>query len=256
MESTDLRLIEEYDGSKDVVEWLDKVELVCNIRKIGDLSVVIPLRLTGGAFSVYQQLDADAKKNGEAIKSALKSAFGLDSFLAYEKFTKRQIKEGESVDVYLADLKRLSSLFGCTSEKLISCAFTSGLPDRVKQALRAGARIESMTLSEIVERARMLLTEDADKDIVFFGRGRYYEKERVSKSNDFQRKVKSRLCFSCGKPNHFARDCPFTDSGSRPATFVESRVCFKCDKPGHIAKNCDLNSYEEKPSVPAFSSRD
>ena len=52
----DLKLITEYDGTGSVVEWLDKTELVCRIRKIEDLALVIPLRLTKGAFAVYQQL--------------------------------------------------------------------------------------------------------------------------------------------------------------------------------------------------------
>ena len=63
MEKTDLRLIEEFDGTRDVVEWLEKVDLVCKIRSIADLTLVIPLRLTGGAFSVYQQLSDEQKKS-------------------------------------------------------------------------------------------------------------------------------------------------------------------------------------------------
>ena len=194
MESTDLRLIEEFDGSKDVVEWLAKVELVCKIRKIKELSAVIPLRLTGGAFAVYLQLSDGDKEDAEAVKRALKCAFGLDSFSAYEKFTRCHIKEGESVDVYLADLKRLGSLFGCSDEKLVSCAFVAGLPDHVKQALRAGARIESMGLGQILERARMLLTEDTGGGIVLFGRSRDHDKENLSQRTDFQCRAKQHVC--------------------------------------------------------------
>ena len=220
------------------------------------MGLAIPLHLTDGAFSVYQQLSTEDKRETARVKMALKFAFGLDSFTAYEKFVKRQIKEGESVDVYLADLKRLSSLFGCTSEKLVSCAFTAGLPDRTKQALRAGARIESMGLSEIVERARMLLIEDSNTDTVLFARGRGYDKENVS----LQRKGKPRLCFHCGKPNHFARECPLNSHGESTASrntvaSGESRVCFRCNMPGHIAKDCELNSNEEKRSAPVFSSK-
>ena len=58
----ELRLIPEFSGdaTQNVVEWLEKAELVCNMRGIAHLESVIPLRLTGGAFAVYQQLpDAD-----------------------------------------------------------------------------------------------------------------------------------------------------------------------------------------------------
>ena len=46
----ELRLISEFSGddTQNVVEWLEKAELVCNLRGITHLESVIPLRLTGG----------------------------------------------------------------------------------------------------------------------------------------------------------------------------------------------------------------
>ena len=59
----DLRLIQEFsgDGSLNVIEWLDKAEPVCNLRGITSMEAVLPLRLTGGAFAVYQQMTDDDK---------------------------------------------------------------------------------------------------------------------------------------------------------------------------------------------------
>ena len=77
--TADLRLIPEFDGvSQPVCEWLDKVELVCQLRGIKGLHVVVPLRLTGGALAVYQQLGESEKKNYEDIKKTLISAFASD----------------------------------------------------------------------------------------------------------------------------------------------------------------------------------
>lgn len=52
-----VQLIKEFYGSSDITEWLEKVELVCKFRKITGLSSVIPQRLGGGAFAVYQQIN-------------------------------------------------------------------------------------------------------------------------------------------------------------------------------------------------------
>ena len=98
----ELRLIPEFSGdsTQNVVEWLEKAELVCKLRSVAHLESVIPLRLTGGAFAVYQQLpDADKQDIGKITK-ALRIAFAVDSFTAYEPFVGRRLQHEETVDVF------------------------------------------------------------------------------------------------------------------------------------------------------------
>ncbi|KRZ50123.1 hypothetical protein T02_1604 [Trichinella nativa] len=129
--SLDLRLIPEFDGSpqQSVVELLEKVELVCKLRDISDVASVIPLRLTGGAFAAYLQLNAQERSSIDKVKEALLAAFAADTFVAYDQFVSRKLIPDESPDVFLAELRRLATLFGGVSEKPLACAFVAGLPE-------------------------------------------------------------------------------------------------------------------------------
>lgn len=198
----ELRLIPEFGGkpSESVSEWLEKVDLVCNLRGLCKPETVIPLRLTDGAFAVYQQLSATDKSDLSKIKSALLTSFGVDAFTAYEQFVSRKIMPNESVDVYLSQLKLLSSHFGGASDKTLACAFVAGLPDEVKQLLRASSRMETLTLIEILARARAILTN---------GFVPVAAAQAISPAPKESRAmtVSSRLCFECHQPNHMAKDC-------------------------------------------------
>ena len=135
----DVKIIPEFDGTtQPVAEWFEKAELVCRLRNVKDLTTVVPLRLTGGAFAVYQQLSDSKKKDIEKVKGALYSAFVVDQFTAYELFVARRLKRDEVVDVYLADLRRLSSMYGGVSDTALLCAFVAGLPDTVCPAASGG----------------------------------------------------------------------------------------------------------------------
>ena len=85
-------------------------------QRVTELEEVIPLRLTGGAFAVYQQITAEDKEDVDKIKGVLCAAFAHDSFVAYEKFVLRKLLPNETVDVFLAELRRLSALFGGISD--------------------------------------------------------------------------------------------------------------------------------------------
>ena len=165
MAGFDVKLIPEFDGSgeDDVVNWIEKVEMVCTLQTpAAPQECVIPLRLRGGALSVYRQLPSEDKKDAEKVKSALKRAFALDKFSAYERFADRRLRPGESVDIFLAELEQLASLFGGMTEEGISCAFVTGLPDSVRQVLKAGARVDSLSLRELADRARAILHESQE----------------------------------------------------------------------------------------------
>ncbi|KRX66717.1 hypothetical protein T09_12756 [Trichinella sp. T9] len=112
--SLDLRLIPEFEGSpqQSVVELLEKVELVCKLRDISDVASVIPLRLTGGAFAVYLQLNAQERSSIDKVKESLLAAFAADPFVAYDQFVSRKLGPHESHDVFLAELRRLATAQG------------------------------------------------------------------------------------------------------------------------------------------------
>ncbi|XP_043204501.1 uncharacterized protein LOC122371835 [Amphibalanus amphitrite] len=250
--AADLRLIPEFDGAtQPVTEWLEKVELVCRLRGIEALHVVVPLRLTGGAFAVYQQLDEQDKAGYETIKKGLISAFAEDKFDAYDRFEKMKLRRGEPVDVFVAELRRLSSLFGGMSDSGLACAFVAKLPETTRRVLRAGSRVESMTLSELISRARAVLADEEETAMAAAtGAAATGAAARTSAAPPLV------TCHSCGQPNHLSRDC-LAARGQRERGGARggrrSVHCFRCNRPGHIASSCPENDGGEEGSAPASS---
>lgn len=245
-DSTVLKLIPEYSGAGNILEWLEKVELVCELRKITDVATVLPLRLTGSAFAVYQQLPKEKKSEISEVRQSLVSAFATNSFTAYEQFISRKMIAGESPDVFLANLRTLAERFGGVSNKTLVCAFVTGLPDGARQVLRAGANIEDMKLETILKRARAVLTDEGTGvacGVVKTGSSRKEDHEvrgaeeacvamATTGSSSRPAERGRRGCYECGRPNHIARDCWTSRRARRDVK------CYECDEMGHIARYC------------------
>jgi len=48
-----------FDGAGDVVEWLEKLELVMELKKIDEEHIVLPMFLEGSALAVYTELSKE-----------------------------------------------------------------------------------------------------------------------------------------------------------------------------------------------------
>ena len=206
---------EDAEKSGDIAEWLDKLELVAKLQDITKLESFVPLFLSGPAFAVYQQLNESDKSDYPKLKFQLVQAFGQDCFVAYEMLQRRVLGENETVDVYVANIKRLVNLMGqSVPEPLIKCAFVTGLPMDVATQLKALMAVESMALPEVICRARMILsTRKQTAGPCAVG--------RPSTPRTIQ-------CYTCGASGHMARQCPKR----------RNIVCYGCGETGHIKKNC------------------
>ena len=193
-------LIKEFDGKEDFAEWIRKVELVAELQEIENKQKFVPLFLTGGAFAVYESLDAGVKGDYDKLKAALLKAFSLNSFSAFESLVSRSLRHDESVDVYLSDIRRLAKLVTpAVDEAIIRCAFVRGLPESIRMQLQALSSIEKMAMSEVVERSRAMMSFEASthNSMTFAARA-------TSRSI---RHIDTRQCFSCGEIGHIARWC-------------------------------------------------
>ena len=225
-------LIKQYDGNGDFSEWLKKLELVCKLQRVKDLESVLPLFLSGGAFAVYDGLSEDVKIDYRALTQALQQAFSVNCFQAYEAFLSRRLLPGESVDVYASDLKRLAKLVDpLISEGWIKCSLVHGLPIDVQNQLKAACCLNEMELSEVMERARSLVTgSDAN-----FGAVAQSNFKEFKSNGQYRGK-----CFVCGKEGHQARSCPH-----KKLTNASNVICYRCGEAGHYASKCVQMSKNE-----------
>ena len=49
---------------------------------------------------------------------------------------------------------------GGLPDKVLSCAFVAGLPDAVRQLLRASCRMDMLTIEQLLARARAIMSEE------------------------------------------------------------------------------------------------
>ena len=204
----DSRLIPEFgsENTADVVEWFTRAEVLCKHHGV-DLALVLPARLTGGAFAVWLQMPEDRRHSAEAVRDALYEAFAMDSLAAYDAYANRRLRSDESVDVYLADLRRLATLYGGVPDRALACAFIAGLPDDIRSAIRAGTRAEALDLPSILARARAVLSDQRISVAAAVTRG---ETDTVNHRSTAEkaRKRQPPQCWTCGGVGHISRKCP------------------------------------------------
>ena len=158
----------------------------------------------------------------------------------------RKLHSGESPDVYLAELWRLASLFGGLNDKALACAFVEGLPEDIRQPLRAGSRMEALDLNQILSRARAVIRDDSP-----FGSSEACLRATASYGATTCVAAAKQRCYMCGGLNHLARDCLAHQPG-HGCTRRQIR-CYQCGGLGHIASECLGNEQGEGASVPASS---
>ena len=218
---------------------MEKAELVSKMCQVKHMELIIPLRLMGGAFTVFQQLKEEDKRDFDQIKAALYSAFAADGFMAFDQFVERQLHHGESVDVYLADLRRLSVLFGGVSNQGLVCAFVQGLPGRVKSLLRASTRMDRLSIDQLLARVRASMKDNTIETGLAVAAVQATQDE--TKSPDNEDLYDFITCHRCYGPNHFAKDCKRPGTGKRAPRIR----CCKCKVLGHMSHNCTGNELGE-----------
>ena len=69
---------------EDVSAWLKKVKLVARLKKIDELSSLLPLYLESPAFAVFDQMTEENQAKSEEVEKVLMQAFALNAFSAFD----------------------------------------------------------------------------------------------------------------------------------------------------------------------------
>lgn len=219
------KLIKNYDGTGDIVEWLKKLKLIIKLQKVGKLEDIIPLFLEGSAFQIYDQLPENQKSDASCIERALRDAYALDVFEAFDMLCKRRWSD-EPIDSYLADIIRLANLAEIDSDVVIERVFVVGLPPDVATQIRAMIRMDTSSLSDIVERARILISEKMkERETVCYGKAGLIR--RLGGAT-------GKTCYICKSPHHLANQCNHSNQ-ERNRRDLSKITCFQCGEKGHYA---------------------
>ena len=214
-------LIPKYDGTSDVSQWLQQLKVAKLAAGINDVALVMPAFLRGDAFTVYANLPEDQQRSYQAIADALTTAFGVDEHVAYRELVTRRWRDGEPVDVFVADLRRLASL-SSMPERSVRMAFMNGLPTRIGMAVKSTPGVKTMALVQVIELTRILMAASEVPEMGLFPEGG--ERAAGARTDVGAAAVASAPSRTGGGRGRSRATRPFR--------------CFRCGEEGHMVRNC------------------
>ena len=188
---------------------------------------------------MYLEMDAAKRADYNLLSQELMRAYNDNEFVAYSKL--RTVKwTGEPVDVFANNIWKLargSGLKGDGLEQVVKLVFITGFPDHIAVELQQIQDVETMSVGDVLKRARILASNSGSGSVAAPAVGRSGQGMK---------------CFGCGGP-HVVRDCPNQEKREKK----EVRCC-PCGG-GHIVKYCphdEIGSGEKKKSgVPVIDIR-
>lgn len=243
-------MIKPFKGEGDVISWIKKVQLVAKLQKITDLASFLPLYLEGDALALYLEMGDQDQADAAKIGARLKEAFSMGPFVAHSRLAGTKWV-GEQVDVYANEIRRLAGLAGFSGdglEQIVKLTFVNGFPDSISIALQTLPKVESMTMSDLITRARVLASKKTSDVTAVAGQGGYTVGTRARVAHPAEaiggkgepRGFKGK-CYRCNGA-HMIRDC------KEPKPPI---ICFKCNGSGHIASQCDQGNDWRGATAPA-----
>ena len=218
------------DRSDDFDEFWQKFQVVCKIQKLAtgkDRMGYLPLYLSGEAFTVWSGMSDSDKDDETKVKERLEMSFSMLPGEAFALFVRRKKRVDESVDSYLADLRRLMRISGHKEadggkDPMLLEQFLAGFPAKFADQLRLNIAASSggLDVAAVANQARALCASGVSSG------------EPVTAA--VRHGSSSVMCYHCHATGHLRRDCPQRQKSEN----LKRVQCFKCKEFGHMKRDC------------------